>query len=98
MTTSDAAREPSTPAPRAASPIALYPLFRRSLRDASSSFRPPETATCRRRAHASCSAPDTTTKRLVAIDARNHRFSGGESGFAAALIEAVGWVGACVTS
>ena len=37
-------------------------------------------------------------ERLVAIDARNHRFSGGESSFAAALIEAVGWVGAWVTS
>lgn len=35
---------------------------------------------------------DTATKRLVAIDARNHRFSGGESAFAAALIEAVRWV------
>lgn len=35
---------------------------------------------------------DTATKRLVAIDARNHRFSGGESAFAAALIEAVSWV------
>ena len=35
---------------------------------------------------------DLATKRLVAIDARNHRFSGGESAFAAALIEAVGWV------
>jgi dienelactone hydrolase len=35
---------------------------------------------------------DSTTKRLVAIDARNHRFSGGESRFAAALVEAVDWV------
>jgi hypothetical protein len=35
---------------------------------------------------------DMATKRLVAIDAHNHRFSGGESAFAAALIEAVGWV------
>ena len=35
---------------------------------------------------------DTAATRLVAIDAHNHRFSGGESDFAAALIEAVGWV------
>jgi hypothetical protein len=35
---------------------------------------------------------DTATSRLVAIEARNHRFSGGESSFAAALMEAVGWV------
>jgi hypothetical protein len=35
---------------------------------------------------------DSTTRRLVAIDARNHRFSGGESRFAAALVEAVDWV------
>jgi hypothetical protein len=31
-------------------------------------------------------------RRLVAIDARNHRFNGGESRFAAALVEAVDWV------
>jgi hypothetical protein len=30
--------------------------------------------------------------RLVVIDARNHRFSGGESSFAAALTSAVAWV------
>lgn len=35
---------------------------------------------------------DSATRRLVAIDARNHRFSGGESRFAAALLEAVAWV------
>jgi len=35
---------------------------------------------------------DTMTSRLVAVDARNHRFSGGESSFAAALTEAVSWV------
>jgi type IV secretory pathway VirJ component len=35
---------------------------------------------------------DSSLRRLVAIDARNHRFSGGESRFAAALVEAVGWV------
>ena len=35
---------------------------------------------------------DTMTSRLVAIDARNHRFSGGESSFTAALTEAVSWV------
>jgi hypothetical protein len=36
--------------------------------------------------------PDSAMRRLVAIDARNHRFDGGESGFAAALVEAVDWV------
>jgi hypothetical protein len=36
--------------------------------------------------------PDSATRRLVAIDARNHRFNGGESKFAAALVEAVDWV------
>ena len=36
--------------------------------------------------------PDSTMSRLVVIDARNHRFSGGESGFAAALTSAVAWV------
>jgi hypothetical protein len=36
--------------------------------------------------------PDSATRRLVAIDARNHRFSGGASSFAPALVEAVDWV------
>ncbi len=36
--------------------------------------------------------PDSTMSRLVVIDARNHRFSGGESSFAAALTSAVAWV------
>jgi hypothetical protein len=35
---------------------------------------------------------DSTTSRLVIVDARNHRFNGGESAFAAALTSAVGWV------
>jgi hypothetical protein len=35
---------------------------------------------------------DSLMKRLVAIDAHNHRFNGGESKFAAALIDAVSWV------
>jgi hypothetical protein len=35
---------------------------------------------------------DSATRRLVAIEARNHRFSGGEASFAAALAEAVDWV------
>jgi pimeloyl-ACP methyl ester carboxylesterase len=35
---------------------------------------------------------DTTTSRLVAIAARNHRFSGAESDFATALIEAMQWI------
>jgi hypothetical protein len=37
---------------------------------------------------------DSTTRRLVTIAARNHRFGGGESTFAAALLEAVDWVSA----
>jgi hypothetical protein len=36
--------------------------------------------------------PDSAMRRLAAIDARNHRFSGGESKFAAALVDAVNWV------
>jgi hypothetical protein len=36
--------------------------------------------------------PDSPTRRFLAIDARNHRFSGGESAFSAALVEAVAWV------
>jgi hypothetical protein len=36
--------------------------------------------------------PDSTVRRLVAIDARNHRFGGGESRFAEALVEAVEWI------
>jgi hypothetical protein len=36
--------------------------------------------------------PDSPTRRLLTIDARNHRFSGGESAFSAALVEAVEWV------
>jgi hypothetical protein len=36
--------------------------------------------------------PDSPMRRLLAIDARNHRFSGGASRFAAALVEAVDWV------
>jgi hypothetical protein len=36
--------------------------------------------------------PDSTTSRLVAIEARNHRFSGGEPAFADALVKAVDWV------
>jgi hypothetical protein len=36
--------------------------------------------------------PDSDTARLVTIDARNHRFSGGEPMFATALVEAVRWV------
>jgi hypothetical protein len=35
---------------------------------------------------------DSTAKRLMTVDARNHRFSGGESRFAAALVEALEWV------
>lgn len=35
---------------------------------------------------------DSAMSRLVVVDARNHRFNGGESGFAAALTRAVGWI------
>jgi hypothetical protein len=35
---------------------------------------------------------DTATTRFVAIAARNHRFSGAESDFATALIEAMQWI------
>jgi len=36
--------------------------------------------------------PDSPTRRFLTIDARNHRFNGGESAFSAALVEAVAWV------
>ena len=36
---------------------------------------------------------DSPVKRLVAIDARSHRFDGGEARFAEALVEAVKWIG-----
>ena len=36
--------------------------------------------------------PDSAMSRLIVIDARNHRFSGGEPSFAAALVKAVAWV------
>ena len=36
--------------------------------------------------------PDSTMRRLVTVDARNHRFDGGEPRFAAALVEALGGV------
>ena len=35
---------------------------------------------------------DSTDRRLVTIDARNHRFNGGEARFAAALLESVSWL------
>ena len=35
---------------------------------------------------------DSPVKRLVAIDARNHRFGGGEPRFAEALVDAVRWI------
>ena len=35
---------------------------------------------------------DSTDSQLVTIDARNHRFNGGEERFAAALLESVSWV------
>lgn len=36
--------------------------------------------------------PDTPVRRLLAIEARNHRFDGGEQAFDAALAEALEWV------
>jgi hypothetical protein len=35
---------------------------------------------------------DSASRRLVPVDARNHRFNGGESRFAAALVAALDWV------
>ena len=48
---------PSSPAPRPPVRLRSIRSYRSSSRVASSSFRPRETATCVRRAHASCSAP-----------------------------------------
>jgi type IV secretory pathway VirJ component len=36
--------------------------------------------------------PDTDRRRLYAIDARNHRFTGGKAVFNAALIDALNWI------
>jgi hypothetical protein len=36
--------------------------------------------------------PDTPVRRFYAIDARNHRFSGGQAAFDAAFIEAIRWI------
>lgn len=36
--------------------------------------------------------PDTPRRRFYAIDARNHRFSGGEAAFDAALLDAIRWI------
>jgi type IV secretory pathway VirJ component len=36
--------------------------------------------------------PDTDRRRLYAIDARNHRFTGGKAAFNAALIDALNWI------
>jgi dienelactone hydrolase len=36
--------------------------------------------------------PDTDQRRLYAIDARNHRFTGGKAAFDAALIDALHWI------
>ena len=35
---------------------------------------------------------DTATRRLYAVDARNHRFSGGKDAFDRALLDALGWI------
>jgi hypothetical protein len=36
--------------------------------------------------------PDTDRRRLYAIDARNHRFTGGKAAFDAALLDALRWI------
>ena len=36
--------------------------------------------------------PDTTSRRLIAIDAKNHRFSGGKETFQTALVDMLNWV------
>jgi hypothetical protein len=36
--------------------------------------------------------PDTPVRRFSAVDAKNHRFSGGKAAFDAALLEAIGWI------
>ena len=36
--------------------------------------------------------PDTPLRRFYAIEARNHRFSGGKAGFDAALLDALRWI------
>ena len=36
--------------------------------------------------------PDTPARRFYTIDARNHRFSGGEAAFDAAWLDAIHWI------
>ena len=36
--------------------------------------------------------PDTDRRRLYAIDAKNHRFTGGKAAFDAALLDALHWI------
>ena len=36
--------------------------------------------------------PDTLLRRFYAVDARNHRFSGGKAGFDTALLDALRWI------
>jgi hypothetical protein len=74
--------------------IAMYPLFarmapRRSVVIQSSGDGYLSAASARE-----LFGSDSEMRRLVAIDARNHRFDGGESRFAVALVEAVDWVSA----
>ena len=75
-------------------PIAMYPLLSRIaskrsvvIQASGDSFLPAEQARA-------LFGPDSATRRLLAIDARNHRFNGGESAFSAALVDAVEWVSA----
>jgi hypothetical protein len=77
---------------RHAEPVAMYPLLsqiapRRSVVIQSSGDGYLPAARARE-----LFGPDSTTRRLLAIDAHNHRFSGGASRFAAALVDAVEWV------
>ncbi len=92
----DAGEGPKEPAgvtdERHARPIAMYPLLSRIaprravvIQAAGDSYLPAARAR-------ELFGSDSTVRRLVAIDARNHRFGGGESTFSAALVEAVEWV------
>ena len=74
------------------SPIALYPLLSKLVPRRVVVIQASGDGYLRAARARELFGADTTTSRLVAIDARNHRFSGGESSFSAALTEALSWV------
>jgi hypothetical protein len=72
--------------------IAMYPLLLRSRLPRAAVIQASDDGYLPAARARALFGPDSAMRRLVAIDARNHRFSGGEAMFAQALVEAVQWV------